>query len=85
MQSERRFGRLLGGARSSIETDMQGNGGNPDIWKYSKATQFKKGHRGPRGRRKDIHNVAELARTFTREAIDTLHEIMKDKKATANA
>src|SRR6516225_4051472 len=64
---------------------MQGNGGNPNIWKYSKATQFKKGHQGPRGRRKDIHNVAALARTFTGEAISTLHEIMKDKKTTANA
>jgi hypothetical protein len=64
---------------------MQGNGGNPDIWKYSKATQFKKGNRGPRGRRKDIHNVAALARTFTREAISTLHEIMKDKTTTASA
>ena len=63
---------------------MQGNGGNPNIWKYSKATQFKKGNRAG-GRHRDIHNVAALARTFTREAISTLHEIMKNKKTTANA
>src|SRR5262245_24919339 len=60
--------------------------GNPNIRKEGKATRFKKGDRGnPGGRRKDVHNVAALARTFTREATDTLAEIMRDKDQPAGA
>ena len=43
--------------------------------------QFLKGHSGNAGGRpKDEHKVAELARSFTTEAIDTLVELMRSGK-----
>ena len=46
-----------------------------------KSGQFAPGHSGnPGGRPKDEHRVAELARSFTLEAIDTLVELMRDGK-----
>ena len=43
--------------------------------------QFAPGHSGnPGGRPKDEHRVAELARSYTVEAIDTLVELMRDGK-----
>ena len=45
------------------------------------ATRFKAGQSGnPGGRPKDEHRVAELARSYTLEAIDTLVELMRDGK-----
>jgi hypothetical protein len=58
--------------------------GNPNIREVSKATQFKTSG-NPRGRRKDVHNVAALSRTFTEEATLTLAEIMRDKEQPAGA
>ena len=43
--------------------------------------QFISGHSGNEGGRpKDEHKVAELARSFTTEAIDTLVELMRSGK-----
>ena len=43
--------------------------------------QFAPGHSGnPGGRPKDEHRVAELARSYTVEAIETLVELMRDGK-----
>ena len=43
--------------------------------------QFETGHSGNAGGRpKDEHRVAELARSFTTEAIDTLVELMRSGK-----
>ena len=43
--------------------------------------QFETGHSGNAGGRpKDEHRVAELARSFTTEAIDTLVELMRNGK-----
>ena len=43
--------------------------------------QFLPGKSGnPGGRPKDEHRVAELARSYTLEAIDTLVELMRDGK-----
>ena len=43
--------------------------------------QFAPGQSGnPGGRPKDEHRVAELARSYTVEAIDTLVELMRDGK-----
>ena len=43
--------------------------------------QFETGHSGNAGGRpKDEHKVAELARSFTTEAIDTLVELMRSGK-----
>jgi hypothetical protein len=43
--------------------------------------QFAPGQSGnPGGRPKDEHRVAELARSYTAEAIDTLVELMRDGK-----
>ena len=43
--------------------------------------QFVPGQSGnPGGRPKDDHRVAELARSYTVEAIDTLVELMRDGK-----
>ncbi|MDA9013577.1 DUF5681 domain-containing protein [Alphaproteobacteria bacterium] len=43
--------------------------------------QFAPGKSGnPGGRPKDEHRVAELARSYTLEAIDTLVELMRDGK-----
>ena len=43
--------------------------------------QFAPGQSGnPGGRQKDEHRVAELARSYTLEAIDTLVELMRDGK-----
>jgi hypothetical protein len=43
--------------------------------------QFPKGHSGnPGGRPRDEQKVAELARSHTREAIDTLVDIMRNGK-----
>ena len=43
--------------------------------------QFETGHSGNAGGRpKDEHKVAELARSFTKEAIDTLVELMRSGK-----
>ncbi|WP_352782576.1 DUF5681 domain-containing protein [Mesorhizobium sp. M0643] len=42
---------------------------------------FKKGQSGnPGGRPKDVNNVRDLARTFTRDAINTLAQICKKGK-----
>ena len=47
----------------------------------SKPGQFAPGQSGnPGGRPKDEHRVAELARSYTVEAIDTLVELMRDGK-----
>ena len=46
-----------------------------------KSGQFAPGQSGnPGGRPKDEHRVAELARSYTVEAIDTLVELMRDGK-----
>ncbi len=46
-----------------------------------KSGQFAPGQSGnPGGRPKDEHRVAELARSYTVEAIDTLVELMRDSK-----
>ena len=46
-----------------------------------KSGQFAPGQSGnPGGRPKDKHRVAELARSYTVEAIDTLVELMRDGK-----
>ena len=46
-----------------------------------KSGQFAPGHSGnPGGRPKDEHRVAELARSYTVEAIETLVELMRDGK-----
>ena len=46
-----------------------------------KSGQFAPGQSGnPGGRPKDEHRVAELARSYTLEAIDTLDELMRDGK-----
>jgi hypothetical protein len=46
-----------------------------------KSGQFAPGQSGnPGGRPKDEHRVAELARTYKLEAIDTLVELMRDGK-----
>ena len=46
-----------------------------------KTGQFAPGQSGnPGGRPKDEHRVAELARSYTLEAIDTLVELMRDGK-----
>mgnify|MGYP003973758359 FL=1 len=46
-----------------------------------KSGQFALGQSGnPGGRPKDEHRVAELARSYTLEAIDTLVELMRDGK-----
>ena len=46
-----------------------------------KSGQFAPGQSGnPGGRPKDEHRVAELARSHTLEAIDTLVELMRDGK-----
>ena len=43
--------------------------------------QFLKGHTGNAGGRpRDKHKVAELARSYTREAIDTLVDLMRNGK-----
>ena len=43
--------------------------------------QFSKGRSGnPGGRPKDEQKVAELARSYTREAIETLAELMRSSK-----
>ena len=43
--------------------------------------KFAPGQSGnPEGRPKDEHRVAELARSYTLEAIDTLVELMRDGK-----
>ena len=43
--------------------------------------QFKLGHTGNAGGRpKDEHRVAELARTYTTEAIDTLVDLMRSAR-----
>ena len=43
--------------------------------------QFPKGQSGnPGGRPRDEQKVAELARSYTREAIDTLVDIMRNSK-----
>jgi len=45
------------------------------------AGRFQKGHSGNAGGRpKDEHRVAELARSYTTEAIDTLVELMRAGK-----
>jgi hypothetical protein len=55
----------------------------PDL---GKLTRFQKGQDGnPKGRHKDIYNVAALARTLTRKAIETLDTIMADKEVAASA
>ena len=46
-----------------------------------KSGQFAPGQSGnPGGRPKDEHRVAELARSYTLEAIETLVELMRDGK-----
>ena len=46
-----------------------------------KSGQFAPGQSGnPGGRPKDEHRVAELARSYTLEAIDTLVELMREGK-----
>jgi hypothetical protein len=48
---------------------------------WLKSGQFAPGQSGnPGGRPKDEHRVAELARSYTLEAIDTLVELMRDGK-----
>jgi hypothetical protein len=55
----------------------------PDL---GKLTRFQKGQiPNPKGRPKDIYNVAALARTLTRKAIETLDTIMADKEVAASA
>ena len=45
------------------------------------AGRFQKGHSGNAGGRpKDEHRVAELARSYTTEAVDTLVELMRTGK-----
>ena len=47
----------------------------------NKLGQFRSGHSGNAGGRpKDEHRVAELARSYTTEAIDTLVELMRAGK-----
>jgi hypothetical protein len=58
---------------------------NPPMQTIQKARlrsgQFAPGQSGnPGGRPKDEHRVAELARSYTAEAIDTLVELMRDGK-----
>ena len=51
------------------------------IRQRNKSGQFAPGQSGnPGGRPKDEHRVAELARSYTLEAIDTLVELMRDGK-----
>ena len=46
-----------------------------------KTGRFIKGYSGnPGGRSKDEHNVIELARSYTTEALETLVELMRDGK-----
>ena len=46
-----------------------------------KTGRFIKGYSGnPGGRPKDEHNVIELARSYTTEALETLVELMRDGK-----
>ena len=46
-----------------------------------KTGRFIKGHSGnPGGRPKEEHNVIELARSYTTEALETLVELMRDGK-----
>ena len=51
--------------------------------------QFISGHSGnPGGRPKDVHRVAELARSYTAEAIETLVDLMrygKDERVRGTA
>ena len=51
------------------------------IQQRNKSGQFAPGQSGnPGGRPKDEHRVAELARSYTVEAIETLVELMRDGK-----
>lgn len=46
-----------------------------------KTGRFIKGHSGnPGGRPKDEHNLIELARSYTTEALETLVELMREGK-----
>ena len=70
----------LGGLTPSIHQCY-----NPPMQTIQKARlrsgQFAPGQSGnPGGRPKDEHRVAELARSYTLEAIDTLVELMRDGK-----